>query len=306
MKVTRLIICAALLPALLLSGPAAPAQPGQNKEKEARPAPAAPATEQTAVGRFRVMLTGFIVNDQTEDNILETDGKGDEVYIVANVAQYDAYTQEYPDGPAAETTLGSNDPYHGAGNVTLSRTLVSDIMGDVNNQENPPRISAGSAGREGGLKTGNSFPRYAPWAVQGSVNEARPPMLLWEGVLRRGRDLVIIVPTIWEWDGGNPAMRRQYEREVVHYLLYATRTRENHVYTWSLLTGTDAFGAGDRPIGMLADSRFWFPKGVLLNYDVALRAAAAASPYTREPGSIELRYFGRGEDYTLYLKIERR
>src|SRR5687768_15439699 len=44
-------------------------------------------------GRFRVTLTGFTVHRPTHDNPLQTDGKGDEVYVLAEVAQYDHHRE---------------------------------------------------------------------------------------------------------------------------------------------------------------------------------------------------------------------
>src|SRR5437868_6376899 len=75
---------AALL--LLLCVAAAFGQTDPKSRKEIRQ-PVPPPTE--AEPRFRVILTGFTVNRQTSDNILESDGRGDEVYIAAEVAQFD-------------------------------------------------------------------------------------------------------------------------------------------------------------------------------------------------------------------------
>jgi hypothetical protein len=74
-------------------------------------------------------------------------------------------------------------------------------------------------------------------------------------------------------------------------------------FTWRGLTGVDTFGAGDRPIGMLAN-RFWFPRALVLNFDTA-QSAATTSPSNTGTGVVELRYIGDTEDYSLYLKIER-
>ncbi len=70
------------------------------------------------------------------------------------------------------------------------------------------------------------------------------------------------------------------------------------------LTGVDIFGAGDRPVGMLSPDT-WIPQGLTLNFDTALRAATS-SPSHIGTGVVVLRYIARSEDYSLYLKIERR
>ncbi len=270
----KLSICMALL---LLCAGLSTGQTGGGKGKENPTAP----VRQDDTGRFRVTLTGFTVNGQTDDNVLETDGKGDEVFILAEVAQYDRYTQDPRTLAGAAVRLGYNDNLHGGGNVTLRRSLVSVLMGDVNNQNNPPRIQAGSASSLGGLRTGDRFPTNEPWILSSEPTADRPPMLLWEGELRRGRDLVTIVPTVWEWDGGNVALRQQRG-----------------------LTGVDTFGAGDRPVGMLANG-YWFPLALMLNFEVA-QWTATTSPNDIGTGVVVLRYMARGEDYSLYLKVERR
>ncbi len=220
----KLSICTVLL--LLCAGPST-GQTGGGKGKENPTAP----VRQDDTGRFRVTLTGLTVNRQTDDNVLETDGKGDEVFVLAEVAQYDRYTQ---DGPLAgvATRLDYTNNLHGGGNVTLRRSLVSVLIGDVNNQNNPPRIQAGSASSRGGLRTGDRFPTNEPWIMRGEPTTDRPPMLLWEGELRRDRDLVIIVPTVWEWDGGNVALRQQFTEDIDSYFSYITRTNQNRGYVW--------------------------------------------------------------------------
>jgi len=46
-----------------------------------------------------------------------------------------------------------------AGTIEDRRSRRSVVMGDVNNQDNPPRIQAGSAGNRGGLRTRDPFPK---------------------------------------------------------------------------------------------------------------------------------------------------
>ena len=163
-------------------------------------------------GRFRVILTGFSVNRQTNDHILEADGKGDEVYILAEVAQYDGVWSLH--GQVWTDRERSGLPVLSArGKLKLRRSLASVLMGDANNQE-APRIKAGSAGDMGGFRTGDRFPTSEPWRLTGTPSANRLPMLLWEGDLRRDNDLVIIIPTIWEWDGGNIQPREQFAQDI--------------------------------------------------------------------------------------------
>ena len=271
--------------------------------KPALPIPANVTPARADTGTFRVILTGYTVDRQTADNILEADGKGDEVFILAEVAQYDRYSQTIPGITSAAFRPGYTGELRAGGELTLRRSLVSVLMGDVNNQNNPPRIQAGSASDRGGLRTGDRFPTNEPWMLGSEPTSDRPPMLLWEGQLRQGRDLVIIVPTIWEWDGGNVALRQQFTADINAYFGDVTR-RPTQSYGWRGLTGVDMFGAGDRPVGMLANDP-WAPYGLSLNFDTAVYTANT-SPNNMGLGVVVLDYIGRSEHYTLYLKIERR
>src|SRR5436190_13507297 len=92
------------------------------------------------VAVFRVVLNGFKVNHESDDDILEGDGKRDEVYLRADV------------------WVLNRD-----GNVPYRRSPRSVLMGDINNQSDPPRIRAGTASDTGGLRTNAKWPNSAPW-----------------------------------------------------------------------------------------------------------------------------------------------
>lgn len=263
------------------------------------------AQDAARAGRFRVTLTGFTVDRQTADNVLETDGKGDEVYILADVAQYDSYhyrftSPRYEGNPYVSFVMG--DMLNGRGNLTSRRSLASVLMGYDNYQDGPPRIRAGSAGDLGGLRTGDRFPTNEPWLMNGNPSESRLPMLLWEGDLRKDQDLVIIIPTVWEWDGGNPPLRARFAEYVDGY--FRDRTYHNLPFPLLDFIGGDAFGAGDRPVGMKAGHP-WDVHGLTVNFDNA-QWAAGASPARLGTGVLSMTYHRPGEEsYTLYFKVER-
>ena len=249
-------------------------------------------------GRFRVTLTGFTVNQQSSDNILESDGKGDEVYFIIDSARYDGYTDR-GGRPSVFAPLSLDTTLRPNGNLTERQSLQSVILGDVNFQNNPPRIRAGSASQVGGLRTGDRYPTNEPWNVSGALRTDRLPMLLWEGELTTERDLVVLIPTIWEWDGGNTEMRAAYTDSVNSYLTTSSKT------FWDHIRGQDLFGAGDRPIGLLQNANGWVPRGLFLTFPTAQRAATT-SPSGYGTGVVELRYgHSPKEDYSIYLKIER-
>src|SRR5437870_4075928 len=77
------ILFAALLLAAL-SGPsfraAAQKRPPAQKSRPAQ----ASSTDQTATSYFRIVLNGFTVNAESDDDIFELDGRGDEIFITSN------------------------------------------------------------------------------------------------------------------------------------------------------------------------------------------------------------------------------
>lgn len=166
-------------------------------------------------------------------------------------------------------------------------------MGDANNQE-VPRIRAGTAGDNGGLRTGDRFPTNEPWRQVGTLSNNRLPMILWEGELSQG--LVIIVTSIWEWDDGNVRAREQFTQAIDGHL-YAG-TYEDRALRGTFVSASDVLGNGDRPIGYLGD-----PSSIRLDYSTA--AAAVQQSVKHGPGDFEIQYVSSTEHYTLYYKIVR-
>jgi hypothetical protein len=249
--------------------------------------PRSSRTKTETSGRFRVILTGFSVERQTDDNVLESDGKGDEVFIVAEVAEYANEGRPQTPQDPFRSLFGFNPL------LTLRRTLTSVVMGDANNQE-VPRIRAGTAGNNGGLRSGDQFPTKEPWKQVGTLSHNRLPMVVWEGELSQG--MLIIVPTIWEWDDGNLRAREQFNQDInVHF---NAGPDSNHHLTVREVLASDVFGAGDRPIGVLDE-----PPIIRLDYQTA--DAAVQQSDRHGPGEFEIVYAGDTEKYRLYYKIER-
>ena len=283
------------------SDPLGPYRPGKTVFGKVDISSPPPAADE---GVFRVTLTGFTVHGETHDHLFEADGKGDEVYILADVAQYDSHRQSASrPGRSDQLIAGriSGEGLQGRSNVVLRRSLASVLMGDVNNLTDPPRVQAGSRSRLGGLRTGDRFPTNEPWVMSDKPQADRLPMLIWEGGLRRGAGLVIIIPSIWEWDGGNPRLRSTYSQYVNYHL--AQGTYRDSGFTWMAFEGGDIAGAGDRPIGLL-NSTTWIPQALTLTFETAERAAAT-SPSGLGTGVVEIRYGVDNESYSLYFKVER-
>jgi len=283
---------------------------------QSTPKPEKPNAGAPAEGLFRVVINGFKVNHESDDDILEGDGKRDEVYLRADT-----------------WVLNRNRtvPYH--------RTPRSRLMGDINNQGNPPRIRAGTGSDDGGLRTNDTFPTPEPWLRVRAPLTDRLPMLLWEGVLRRGENMAVIIPTIWEWDSRDPS-----ESEIAwengtdpQWRIYVGAEGVNAVFdaqkwTFAQSIETHSTGAilsdssftlilgsiaGTRPIGIErppnlvgrgGESRSMIrirPAVFTLTYDAALRATIN-SPANVGLGVFALNYVDQSDhgDYTLYVQIE--
>ncbi len=142
---------------------------------------------------FRVVVKGFTCNRETSDDMLERDGKRDEVYISSISYMLSAQGQ------------------------TIPRTLLkrrSRTMGDVNNRaKEERRCMAGSAfGNLGGIQTGDQVPTVEPWRNNLPAKGDLLPYILWEGQLPAGGDQVVIYPTLFEYDGPDDVLTQIWDR----------------------------------------------------------------------------------------------
>lgn len=127
--------------------------------------------------RYRVTINGFRCNTSTWDDASNWDGKGDEVFISTSVKYVNKDGQVlFPTSP-----------------------VQSEVMGDTWNQPNRTQVGSASGGR-GGIISNDQFPILKPWEISGPLLQAaeHPPMLIWEGDLTKGEQVVFITPTIWE------------------------------------------------------------------------------------------------------------
>ena len=233
----------------------------------------APTPQGKLAGRYRLVLEGFTVGSTTWDHALQVDGKGDEVFLSANVMYVDR-----------------------EGTPLLADEISSRTLGDINGYT--ARVAAGRAngvGGAGGLLDGDSYPAEPPYVRTMQPNPARryPPWVLWEGNLVQGDDALVVAPTIWEWDGGRdafgdwsawlPTPVKKIGDEVKKYTkggtiadLIIESVQAGLGIASSMYEGGLLGQAQDRPIGMkeaspATDPRtFVFaPKLLVLNYDRA-------------------------------------
>jgi hypothetical protein len=261
-------------------------------------------------GRFRVTLQGFTVDHQTRDDALERDGVGDEVFLV-----HPAAFLVDSSGNQLRRSLGSFGP----------------VFGQLNSSR-PGSIQAGGATATGGLVSGDSYPGGAPWIGGGltpTVGDAFPHVF-YEGVIYSGLTVLVVFPSLWEWDAGADSLLAVYQdtfaspqlsQNLVGYLRNAPYTSDlsNYIRPASEIgvparvsIGDGPLGLGEvnsRPIGMVwSRGRYLFDsRAVVLTYEMADRFAQN-DLFGKGNGVVEVRYAddhrleGR---YTLYLKVER-
>jgi len=250
--------------------------------------------------RYRVTLIGFTAHNQTWDHAFEVDGKGDEVYIVHDVRVFNR---------------------HG-GVIQAPATVRSQVMGDINNQYG--RVQAGSLSDKGGIRSNDSFPSNTPWVRRGGINADRIPLLLWEGDLVADETTAVIIPTIWEWDGGED-MFTGWKRTIAANgaaiggaaaTLVSGPAAGAGVATAlqlalpaaSRFLGDVVGNASDRPIGAERAGEGWTfaPQAITLTYEIAENTIANNSGRGR--GIIPVHYKDSSDlrgDYTLYVQVER-
>jgi hypothetical protein len=321
---------------------AAPPPPPSGSNVAPPPPPAPPPAP--AAARFRVTLDGFTCDRETWDTVLQTDGKGDEIFIVADVQVID------------------RDRAHPA------QRIKTPTYGDTNGF--PQRIRAGSRSDLGGIRTGDSVPMNSPWNRPATaLTRDRLPLVLWEGTLTDGWNSVVIVPTVWEEDSGDwlaggyaaatgavGSLLRPLDeaRKLMPHEQFARLLRDNaqnsapaaamadvlqalNPANWAVQIGnwigkqvTWVVGqAGDRPIGQIFDRNrdqyVFMPRMLNLDYRSAMRLATSQSPAQTiqlpmvpvigavqlpplPPGVIPMTYADDDRlagRYTLWLRVER-
>jgi hypothetical protein len=263
--------------------------------------PPAPATSDA--GSFRITVNGFTINRETVDAFLDDDGAKDEVFLMTDANLFDTRTNR-------------NQP-----------TRQTRVIGDSNTR--PERIRGGSAsslgGGNGGFQAGDNFPAGAtPWIRRTAPTDDRPPLLAWEGELRRDRNALALIPSIWESDndsrlidrwtsslantwiaiGGD--MRTAIARRSGFEPTAAVReTLKRSFDSVRIAHGNDP---KDRPIGMddFGMHYGYTPQMLVLTYDAADRLAR--TDFGLGAGILRLSFRDNNAmrgDYVLYIQVER-
>lgn len=299
-----LVLTLASASTLVAQRPAAKPRPNDEGQdapvrKPAAPRAPAPAVSVPASARYRVTLVGFRVNRETYDTFLETDGKGDEIRLAAEVQEF---------GPNGEP-------------VAATREVKSVVYGDRNTF--PSRIAAGSRSAQGGLKTGDVVPAGGePWVRRGAPQGDRLPMLLWEGELRTNQNMVAISPTVWELDSDDllnaPANAVIGLGDLVKSVgpiasmipgVGGLSRALMNVTKPAAAFATNVKERGNRPVGLAsAAGKLSFTPSVVGLTTTTAELVIAGQGGARSPGVIEVRYADSEDlkgDYSLFLQVER-
>lgn len=147
---------------------------------------------------YRVVAKGFVCNRETNDDMLERDGKRDEIYLASTSVLIDANGYSMP-----QTSV-------------KNRTRT---MGDVNGRAKEERrcMAGSAAGSLGGIQTGDNVPDVEPWKNNAMASGDLLPFVLWEGDLSGGKS-VMITPTIMEYDGPDDFLTNLWHNSFVGQL----------------------------------------------------------------------------------------
>lgn len=147
--------------------------------------------------QFRLICTGFSVFTPTKDDLLESDGAGDEVFFTFDILQTEGirgmkHTESLIPKITESYQLKTN--VHGATSKTFLGTATNYIR-------------AGSKSATGGLQQGDHFPANGQFEVNGPIpyNRNNPqsfPLVVWEGTLHADKRIFINISP-WEYDDEN-------------------------------------------------------------------------------------------------------
>lgn len=306
---------------------AAPVDAGAVKELKAlgpvfdNRVPTDPPRPPVLTGRFRLTAMGFIVEHPSLDSIFETDGRGDEVYVRGDSFTFDRTGRYITSYPVQTTMFGELGRYAGGSG-------------------RPSPFQA--AQNFGGFMVGDSYPASGPWTEPRRRRADDLPMVMWEGNLTQGANGVVVIPTIWEWDGaswtveearwGNGiklAVQRQSARiaDVIRQWPATQRglVFDNLVSLFITDNGTRPIGSATRtpanvPAGSLSHPAAMQIDPLILTYDSAAAQAVRPSDYevrSADGSSVSNVHLPAGVfgvsfidppemqgNYTLFLKLE--
>lgn len=270
------------------------------------------APDVTGRARYRVTINGFRVDRETMDDPLQRDGKGDEIYVAVYVAEYNSKN----------------------GQRLRSDVVRTPVFGDKSGF-GADRNLAGSAGSSGGLKRSDSYPGTNPAVRTRAPSRLDMPFIVWEGELIAGENHLVVIPSIWEWDGSaggldvwsnslrSSAPEARYQLQLALQQAVAEKRFSGwpgaHLSPPSFWGRSDAIPpmVGDRLIGLVAPTAGgvhykYFDRALAINREFAEAELARTAQTSLPPGVSSLRFMDDpslndqfGGDYMLYLQVER-
>ena len=171
-----------------------------------------------ATTNYRVIATGFRVLHQTKDDFFSRDGHGDEVYGGFMTFHYDRTTSKLVDQDLRRTNVIGERGYDG---LDFGERLIAGVgqLADratgVDVAVKNSRIQGGTATQDGGLAQNDVFPAVAdPSQTYGAAPTNNTfPFLVWQGSLTNAKDAVVILPTLWEFDGFPDGFNKWHQSE---------------------------------------------------------------------------------------------
>jgi hypothetical protein len=206
------------------SPPSGTAYPPGGNSSGSPPANAPTPTNAPASNRYRVVATGFRVLHQTKDDFFSRDGHGDEVYGGFMTFHYDRNTSKLVDQSLRRTNVIGEHGYDGLGFGDRLIRGVGGAMDLLTTGADPAvksaRIKGGTATPDGGFAQNDVFPAVAdPSKTYGAAPTNNTfPFLVWEGPLTDGQDAVVILPSMWEFDGFPDGFNKWHQSEQANVL----------------------------------------------------------------------------------------
>jgi hypothetical protein len=141
-------------------------QPG-NITSPASEFPTASASVTKYSGNYRITLLGFTVGNPTVDDLLDSDGRMDEIMPLVYVRQFD----------------------QASGTPVFAAAAKGHVHGD-NQGKFRARVRAGTASNSGGLQKNDVFPAGLMQGPPASPSTTTFPLKVFEGFLTRDKDVL--------------------------------------------------------------------------------------------------------------------
>jgi hypothetical protein len=269
-------------------------------------------------GTYRISLTGFTALSTTVDDLLDADGKGDEVIPIVLVRAF-----------MESSGLQKSDAW-----------VKGNVHGEAGGKFRG-RTQAGTGTNRGGIIPNDMYPAGLTSGATGTPSATTFPLKLYEGPLTRDYEALVLLPSLWESDNAPSRWRDAWEinlRSSTVNLMSSTQVRQALLQPGisevrgSLSLRMPSYGvdaAGDRPIGVeaipSADGRNdggFYDRLIVLNQRKIEEALREAPKYPGMPaGTIGLSFREGGVIrvsgtpdptswnfsglYVLYLRVER-